>query len=254
MRLMMGDCLDMMNEIKDKSVDLVLTSPPYNIGKPYESVTDMATYLKWQGEVIKDSFRVLKDGGSICWQVGNCIINSAVYPLDCMMFSIFTDLGLIPRNRIVWTFGHGLHCKKRFSGRHESILWFTKGNKYKFNLDSVRVPSKYPQKKHYKGEKKGELSGNPLGKNPEDVWSIPNVKHNHPEKTEHPCQFPEFLSNRIVLSLTDEGDTVMDPFMGSGTTGVSCVNNGRYFIGIEKDGEYCKIAKDRIEDAQRKLL
>ena len=165
------------------------------------------------------------------------------------MFAIFTDLGLVPRNRIIWHFGHGLHCKNRFSGRHETVMWFTKGGEYKFNLDPVRVPSKYPGKKYYKGNKKGQLSGNPLGKNPDDVWQIPNVKHNHPEKTQHPCQFPEALVDRLVLSMSNEKDVVLDPFMGSGTTGVACVNTGRKFIGIERDEGYFNIAKDRIDRA-----
>lgn len=137
-------------------------------------------------------------------------------------------------------------AKNRFSGRHETVMWFTKGGEYKFNLDPVRVPSKYPGKKYYNGSKRGQLSGNPLGKNPEDVWSIPNVKHNHPEKTEHPCQFPEALVDRLVLSMSSYKDVVLDPFMGSGTTGVSCMNTGRKFIGIERDEGYFKIANERI--------
>jgi adenine-specific DNA-methyltransferase len=163
---------------------------------------------------------------------------------------VFAEAGLIPRNRIVWTFGHGLHCKNRFSGRHETILWFTKGKNYTFNLDAVRIPSKYPMKKHFKGDKKGQLSGNPLGKNPEDVWPISNVKHNHPEKTAHPCQFPVAICDRLVKSLSHRGDIILDPFLGSGTTGVACANTGRRFIGIERDETYFQIAQDRIAAAQ----
>jgi adenine-specific DNA-methyltransferase len=123
-------------------------------------------------------------------------------------------------------------------------------NEFVFNLDSVRVPQKYPNKKHYKGDKKGELSGNPLGKNPSDVWDIPNVKHNHPEKTAHPCQFPQELAGRIVSCFTNEGDTVLDSFMGSGTTGIICKNLNRNFIGIELDENYFNIAKKRIEESK----
>ena len=110
----------------------------------------------------------------------------------------------------------GLHCKKRLSGRYETILWFTKSDDYTFNLDPIRVPQKYPNKKYFKGKNKGKLSCNPLGKNPSDVWEIPNVKHNHVEKTEHPCQFPVELVDRLVLSLTNEGDVVFDPFLDLG--------------------------------------
>ena len=244
--LMQGDCLERIKEIKDGSVDMVLTSPPYNIGKAYETVVPLREYVDWQSRIIRAVSSKLKNGGSICWQIGNAVIDGAVYPIDCLLFSAFIDAGLTPRNRIVWTFGHGLHCKRRFSGRHETILWFTKGNDYTFNLDAVRVPSKYPQKKYYKGPKKGMVSSNPLGKNPEDVWAISNVKHNHPEKTEHPCQYPEHLCDRLVLALTNKNDTVLDPFMGSGTTGVSSKNLSRSFIGIELDERYLRIAQDRI--------
>lgn len=250
MKLILGDCLERMAEIEDGSVDLTVTSPPYNIGKPYEKVIDIQSYLLWQRDIIAEVYRTTKDGGSVCWQVGNFVIKGAVYPLDCLMFQIFLDIGFIPRNRIIWHFGHGLHCKNRFSGRHETIMWFTKGEKYTFNLDPVRIPSKYPEKKHYKGGKKGQLSGNPLGKNPDDVWSIPNVKHNHPEKTDHPCQFPEAIVERLTLSLSNKEDTLMDMFMGSGTTGKVSKQLGRNFIGIERDETYFKIAQDRIAKAQ----
>lgn len=245
-QLMHGDCLELMKSIPDASVDIVITSPPYNIGKAYDDFRSINGYIEWQSSIISECARLIKPGGTICWQVGNYISKGCVYPIDCLLFSEFLKYSLLPRNRIVWTFGHGLHCSKRFSGRHESILCFSKGEQY-FCLDPVRVPQKYPTKRYYKGPKKGELSGNPLGKNPGDVWNISNVKHNHPEKTEHPCQFPEALVSRLVMSMSKKGSIVLDPFMGSGTTGVVCVNSGRKFIGIEKDENYFQIAKDRID-------
>ena len=161
------------------------------------------------------------------------------------------------RNRIIWTFGHGLHSKKRLSGRHEIILWFTKGDEYTFNLDDIRIPQKYPGKTHHKGEKKGKISGNPNGKNPsdvwrelvEDVWDIPNVKFNHPEKTAHPCQFPSAIPIRLVKALTNVGDIVMDPFMGSGTSAIASIITDRNFIGVELNNNYFEITKQRILDA-----
>src|SRR5574341_437774 len=180
-----GDCLDLLKQVPDKFVKLVVTSPPYNLGKPYETRLDLDQYLDQQKKVIKESVRILDDTGSICWQVGNFVDNGEIIPLDIVLYPIFSSLGLQLRNRIIWQFGHGLHASKRFSGRYEVILWFTKTNKYMFNLDPIRIPQKYPQKKHFKGPKKGELSGNPLGKNPSDIWNIPNVKANHIEKTIH---------------------------------------------------------------------
>ena len=126
---------------------------------------------------------------------GNHVDDGAIYPIDSYLLPFFmAHDGVRMRNRIIWTFEHGLHCANRFSGRYETIAWFTKGSDYTFNLDPVRVPQKYPGKKYYKGPKVGQYSSNPLGKNPGDLWIIPNVKHNHPEKTEHPCQFPADLT------------------------------------------------------------
>lgn len=157
----------------------------------------------------------LKETGSICWQVGNYVENGDIIPLDIEFAPIFRCLGMHLKNRIIWHFGHGLHSKNRFSGRYEVVLWYTKSEQYTFNLDDVRIPAKYPGKRSYHGAKKGQLSGNPQGKNPEDVWDIPNVKGNHVEKLEHPCQFPVGLAERLVLALTNKGDLVFDPFRGS---------------------------------------
>jgi adenine-specific DNA-methyltransferase len=158
------------------------------------------------------------------------------------------------RNRIIWHFEHGLHCSRRFSGRYETIIWFTKNDDHIFNLDPVRVPQKYPGKKYFKGPKAGQYSCNPMGKNPGDVWIIPNVKHNHVEKTPHPCQFPVELVGRLVLSMTSKGGLVFDPFMGVGSTAVAAVMNGRKTAGAELVDEYLAIAKERVELASQGAL
>lgn len=240
------DCLKILKKIPDEFVNLVVTSPPYNIGKSYEKREKLDVYLDFQRKVIEESVRVLKPTGSICWQIGNYVENGEIIPLDILLYPIFNDLKLKMRNRIVWHFGHGLHASKRFSGRYEVILWFTKSDDYTFNLDAVRVPSKYPNKKHFKGPKKGELSGNPLGKNPSDIWEIPNVKSNHIEKTIHPAQFPVELIERLVLALTNEGDWTLDPFMGVGTTQIASIIHSRKSIGSEILLEYFNVAKERI--------
>lgn len=169
--------------------DLVVTSPPYNIGKEYEQQKPLEQYLAWQERIIRKICTRLKDSGSICWQVGNYVENGSITPLDIELAPIFKKMNLHLRNRIIWHFGHGLHSRNRFSGRYEVVLWYTKTDNYVFNLDDVRIPAKYPGKRSYHGENKGQLSGNKLGKNPEDVWDIPNVKGNHVEKTAHPASF-----------------------------------------------------------------
>jgi adenine-specific DNA-methyltransferase len=153
------------------------------------------------------------------------------------------------RNRIIWHFEHGLHCSNRFSGRYESVTWFTKTDDYVFNLDPVRVPQKYPGKKYFKGPKVGQYSGNPLGKNPGDLWVIPNVKSNHVEKTEYPCQFPVELIERLVLSLTNEGDWVLDPFLGTGTAIIAAIRHDRRGAGAELLPKYVGLARARISQA-----
>ena len=242
-----GNCLDLLKQVPDEAFQLVVTSPPYNIGKAYERRLKLDDYVEQQAAVIKECVRALSPHGSICWQVGNYVDNGAIIPLDTVLYPIFSSLGLKMRNRIIWHFEHGLHCKNRFSGRYETVCWFTKGDEYTFNLDSVRVPQKYPGKKHFKGPKAGQYSSNPLGKNPGDIWVIPNVKSNHVEKTVHPCQFPVELVERLVLSLTDENDWVFDPFMGVGSSLVAAIRHGRRGAGCDIMSEYLTIARKRIE-------
>ena len=240
------DNLAFMRSLPDGMMHLIVTSPPYNIGKRYERRSPLDAYIQAQAQVISECVRLLSDRGSLCWQVGNHVDNGEIFPLDIFLFPIFREHGLKLRNRIVWHFEHGLHCSKRFSGRYETILWFTKSDDYTFNLDPVRVPSKYPGKKHFKGPRAGQLSGNPLGKNPSDVWVIPNVKNNHVEKTVHPCQFPVELVERLMLSMTNEGDNVFDPYMGVGSSVVAAVKNGRSGYGCDVEKEYVDIAWERV--------
>lgn len=249
-----GNCMDLLKDMPDACADLIVTSPPYNIGKDYEKRLNINDYLAQQERIIHECVRLLSNRGSICWQVGNYVEKGAVIPLDSLLHPIFADIKLRMRNRIVWRFEHGLHCSRRFSGRYEVIMWFTKTDSYIFNLDPVRVPQKYPGKKYFKGKKTGQYSCNPLGKNPSDVWTIPNVKHNHVEKTSHPCQFPVELIERLVLSMTDNGSLVIDPFMGTGTTVIAAIRHKRRAAGAEIVADYYRIALERLElEAHGKL-
>ena len=253
-----ADCVSKLARMETASIDLIVSSPPYCMKRAYEAPTDdINTFRQTHMAIFDHLYRVLKPGGSICWQIGYHVSDACVVPLDYLVYDIFTQhsqdkpIPLILRNRIIWTFGHGLNSHNRFSGRHETILWFSKGIPKTFNLDEVRVPQKYPGKRAYKGARKGELTGNSLGKNPSDVWDIPNVKANHCEKTEHPCQFPVAIPSRLIRALTNENDRVLDPFMGSGTTGVAAVLTKRNFIGIELNSDYVAIAKERIKQAKQ---
>ena len=238
--------LEFMRPLQSGSMQLIVTSPPYNIGKTYEARSSLDSYVQAQAQVISECVRLLHPRGSLCWQVGNHVQNGEIFPLDIVLYAIFHEHGLKLRNRIVWHFEHGLHCSKRLSGRYETILWFTKGNDYIFNLDAIRVPSKYPGKKYFKGPKAGQLSGNPLGKNPGDVWIFPNVKNNHVEKTTHPCQFPVELVERLVLSLTEPGGKVFDPYMGVGSAVVAAAMHARVGYGCDVVEEYVATAWQRV--------
>lgn len=247
---------------------LIMTSPPYNMDKEYERSKSLDNYKKEIQVVIDKLVTLLANRGSICWQVGNYIDprTKEVIPLDIFYHELFKKKGLILRNRIIWHFEHGLHASKRFSGRYETIMWYTKNGDYTFNLDSVRVPAKYPGKTYYKGKKKGQISGNPKGKNPSDVWKIiaddwnkevweiPNVKANHKEKTIHPCQYPIELVERCVLALTKRNDWVLDPFAGVGSTMLASMKNERNSIGIEKLKRYVRMGEKRIEQMKAGYL
>ncbi|MCK4631993.1 MAG: site-specific DNA-methyltransferase [candidate division Zixibacteria bacterium] len=254
-----ADINDFIKTIPDSSIRLIITSPPYNIGKEYETQVALTEYMKTQERLIGELVRVLADDGSICWQVGNYVEKGEIFPLDMFYYPVFKQYGLQLRNRIVWHFGHGLHASRRFSGRYETLVWFTKTKKYVFNLDPVRIEAKYPGKTNYKGPNYGKPSGNPLGKNPSDIWSIvaqdwetglweiPNVKANHPEKTIHPCQFPVELVQRCVLALTNEDDWVLDPYAGVGSALIAAVMHKRRAVGCDKESRYTRIAKERLE-------
>ncbi|MDX2176723.1 MAG: site-specific DNA-methyltransferase [Candidatus Sumerlaeia bacterium] len=249
-----GDCLELLRTVADGQVQLVVTSPPYNLGKEYEKRSSIDQYVAWQSQVIRECLRVLKPEGSICWQVGNYVDNGSIIPLDIVLYPVFASLGMKMRNRIIWHFEHGLHCKRRLSGRYETVIWFTKSEDFYFDLDPIRVPQKYPGKRYFKGPRAGELSCNPKGKNPGDVWIIPNVKSNHVEKTAHPCQFPIELVERLILSMSRAGDVVLDPFAGTGSTMAAAVRNGRKGWGAEKEQKYATIARSRISLAKKGTL
>ena len=255
-----SDSLEFLKTVPDKSVKLIVTSPPYNIGKVYEERVKLNEYLDYQGKVAKECVRILTDDGNLAWEVGNYVYDKEIFPLDYFFYRIFKeDNRMRLRNRIIWRIGHGLHASMRFSGRYETVSWYTKSDHYTFNLDAVRVPQKYPGKTHYRGKDYGKPSGNPLGKNPEDVWDIvlqdwesemweiPNVKSNHPEYTGHPAQFPIELVQRLVLALTNEGDTVLDPYGGVGSSALAALLLNRKAISVERDSGYINTTIERVK-------
>ena len=264
-QILRDDALQALERLPNESVQLCITSPPYNIGKSYEkgAFRSFEDYKDWMTKVLSVIYDKLSPSGSLCLQIGNYVDRGRTTPLDYVFYPILSSLGFILRNRIVWKFNFGLHAQYRLSGRYEVLLWLSKSDEYKFNLDPIRVEQIYPGKRHSasKGDKAGSPSGNPKGKNPSDfwsfdpkeaffgesVWDIPNVKANHPEKTTHPCQFPNELADRCVLAFSDENDVVLDPFAGVGTVPICAHARGRVGIGIEILETYAQEAISRLD-------
>lgn len=241
-----------MKEVLDKSVDLVVTSPPYNIDIKYGNKTSKGKIVESKAKKYKDDLdedkyrellkgvfdeckRVTKDNGSIWINIKNRTVDGVVYP-PFWIQEYFKDMYL--KNLIVWNFDWGGSTSKRFAPRYEFIFWFVKNNnKYKFNIDDVKIPALNYRPDRYKSQLK----------NPTDVWRISMVSGNFEERTGHPAQYPEQLIERIILAGTDPGDVVLDPFMGSGTTAVVAKKLKRNYIGYEIESDYCKMAEERLK-------
>jgi DNA modification methylase len=237
-----ADVLDFLDGLPDNSVALHFTSPPYNLGKKYgdcpsADVMRFTYFHGWMMQIISEMARTLRPGGVICLNVGKTRDwENNLMPLDVLLFEDLRRSGLSFQSRVVWTINHGLTPKARLSERNETILVFSKGEQSTFNPTPARTPQKHPSKRAFKGERAGDLSGNPLGAFPSDVWSdINQVAHNHPDASHgrHPAQFPVRLVKRAVMIYTLPGDLVCDCFNGSGSTSVACVETGRPFVGAD---------------------
>lgn len=228
--------LDFMDGLPDDSVDLFVTSPPYNQGKPYEGRMHFHYFLGWMLQFLSECCRTLKPGGVLCLQVGATKDDRGInYPLDQLLGGHLRSMpDMVYQNTVRWIIPHGLTPNRRLAERNEAVLVFSKGEPKTFNAGAARRPQKNPGKRAFKGPKKGQLSGSPLGAHPTDVWDdIPTVRHNHPERTGHEAQFPVKLAKQCVNLYSMPGDLVVDPFSGSGTVNAACVEAGRSFTGCD---------------------
>ncbi|MFQ5875160.1 MAG: DNA-methyltransferase [Dehalococcoidia bacterium] len=245
-----GDCLDFLRSLPSDIVNLTITSPPYNIGKKYEAVREVDEYVSWCGEWMSEIYRVTAPDGAFWLNLGYIPVpnKAKALPLPYLLWDK-SPFQLVQET--VWNYGAGVAAKTMFSPRNEKYLWYVKTLlAYTFNLDAVRDPNvKYPnQKKH------GKIRVNQIGKNPTDVWQIPKVttgenmtgRRASPERTPHPAQFPEAVIDRIIKACSNPGDLVLDPFIGSGTTAVVAVANGRQAVGFEIRPEYVSVACARM--------
>lgn len=241
------DCVEAMRLLPPGMVDLTVTSPPYNIGKEYETATDVARYVSWCREWIDGVARASSSASAFWLNVGYLPIpgRGKAVPISYLLWD------KVPMHfvqEIVWNYAAGVASKKSFSPRNEKFLWYVKDPaSYTFNLDEVRDPNvKYPNQK-----KNGKLRCNPLGKNPTDVWEIPKVTSGKDrasaERTAHPAQFPIAVIDRVVRACSNQGDLILDPFMGSGTTAEVALATGRFALGFEVEPRYIAIARNRID-------
>lgn len=230
-KIIQGDCLEVMKEISANSIDLIVADPPYNLGKDYGNNHDLIgfeEYLHFSRKWLQLAQEKLKPTGSIYVCMGVRFISYLYHILD-------QEIGMYFNSWITWHYTQGIGKTKGFSPRHDDVLMFTKSEKFKFNLDNIRIPQKYYRERN-----------NMAGANPGDVWQFSHVHYSNPEREDHPTQKPEGLIERIILASSDENDAVLDPFLGSGTTARVCQQLNRNCIGIELNPLFVKMAENRL--------
>lgn len=231
-RIVCADVLDILPKIQAQSIDLVCTDPPYNLGKNYGKTVDSKAWHEYEDftlQWLSQCRRVLKPTGSIYVFMGVRFISK--------LFLMLEEMGFLFNGWITWHYTQGMGRTKGFSPRHEDILYFTKTKAFTFNIDDVRVPQKYYRQRN-----------NMAGANPGDVWSFSHVHYCAAERKPHPTQKPEGAIERIVRTSSNEGDVVLDPFAGSGTTARVARVLHRHFIGIEINPEYVELANTRVNE------
>lgn len=246
-----GDCRDLLKKLPDNSVNLVITSPPYNIGKPYGKYSDKKTLDEWKeliNEVSHEIYRVLAPNGSFFLNLSPIPYGKEkeILPLPFIGYEILKNNNFKIRNIITWTFNNMQNCTNRLSGRYENIIWAVKDlNNYVFNLDDVRIP--------YITQNDKRLTGN--GRNPTDVWYFNRVNNVTKKKLNlnHPTIYPIEMIERIILMASNEKDVVLDPFLGSGTTVAAAIKLNRKGIGYEIDDNYKNEIKSRISNIQTQI-
>ena len=252
-----GDCLELMKDIPDGSVDLTVTSPPYDNLRTYNGNIEQWNFDKFK-EIAKELYRVTANGGVVVWVVADATIKGSETGTSFRQALYFMDCGFNLHDTMIWSkpsFTAVGALKTRYAQTFEYMFVFSKGKIKTFNaLKDRKTKSRSKGKNGMIRQKDGSFR--PMSNRGKqygefgiryNVWDIPPVMSNI-ERTGHPAQLPEQLAKDHIISWSNEGDTVLDPFMGSGTTGVSCVNTNRNFIGIELDEGYFKIAKNRIEN------
>jgi DNA modification methylase len=228
-----GDAATILRGLPSQSVSLLIADPPYNLGKDYGNNRDMKAWHDYEDftkEWLTEAIRVLNDTGSLYVFMGVRFISK--------LFAILEDDFKLSFNGwITWHYTQGMGRKLGFSPRHEDILFFTKSDTFTFNLDAVRIPQKYFRTRN-----------NMAGANPGDVWQFSHVHYCSAEREQHPTQKPEALMERMILASSNEGNLVVDPFLGSGTTARVASVLKRKWIGIDLNPDYVRMAEKRLDE------
>jgi len=232
-----GDCVEIMAGFPAESVDLVFADPPFNIGVHYENSDDSREhdeYVAWSETWIEAAVRLLKKNGSLYVAIGD------EYAAEIRM--IAREKNLFLRNWIIWHYTFGQHQRRKFSRSHTHIFyWVVNEREFTFNAAGIRVPSA-------RQEVYADKRANPEGRIPDDVWTFSRVCGTFKERVgKHPCQMPESLLERIILASSNQGDVVLDPFCGTGTTAAVAQKLGRNYIGIDISSSYCELTRRRLQ-------
>ena len=260
-RLIHGDCLEVMKDIPDGSVDLTVTSPPYDNLRTYNGNNELWGEHVWKA-AIKDLYRVTKDGGVVVWVVGDATINGSETGTSFRQALWAMECGFRLHDTMIWAKdGAPYPTPVRYTQAHEYMFVWSKGAPKATNIIADK-PNKWARTNVHGTDRQADGTTKPMaairnttGRTVKqfgsrlNYWLVPTEKQS--KRFGHPAMFPENLARDHILSWSNEGDTVFDPFMGSGSTGVACVNTNRNFIGIELDQGYFDIACKRIEEAQR---
>ncbi|MGP6191604.1 MAG: DNA-methyltransferase [Vulcanimicrobiaceae bacterium] len=245
--ILLGDCVAGMRELPTGAYNLIVADPPYNLKKdfgPWKEVERKAEWRSWTQTWLTEALRVLADDGNIfvygihhhlCW-------------VQCMMY----ELGFEYRRQIIWNYDNGFagYGKRTLNACYEPLLWFSKTGSYIYN--PIREPYRSVERLKHRIIKNGKTwEPNPEGRMAGDVWSFPTLagRRFRDEKVKHPTQKPLTISRRIVRHFSREGDTVLVPFVGSGSECVAAVLEGRQYLGFELNPEYVRIAEERISEA-----
>jgi DNA modification methylase len=236
-KIYLGDCIEIMGQIPDKTVDLIFADPPFNIGIKYDNYNDEQSYedyYNWSEKWIEQTYRILKDSGSIYIAIGD--------EFAAEINIILKRKGLHFRNWIIWYYTFGQNQRKKFNRAHTHILYWTKHkSNFTFNDFDIRIPS--ARQLIY-----NDRRANPKGKIPDDVWcEFPRVCGTFKERIgNHPCQMPESLLERIIKASSNEEDLVLDPFGGTGTTAYVAKQLKRHYITMDISESYVDVINKRL--------